>query len=256
MFRHFLIGGRTSFMLGKNMNKISYKKYHRDTDYVKNESLFRNIFMNRFNLIRPHFAKASRGKVLDIGCSNGVFLDIYKEHGWQTFGVEPSASGAEAERKGHKVSRIYFEKSVFPDNYFDLVIMNHTLEHVEDVGVVLKKINGILKKEGILFVDVPNAGGLGSKIMGDKWPYRLPKEHSYQFTKASLSEKIKGAGFKILHWRSRSGLFEFANPLLELWQSFSGLKKRFFTDLLGLPYSALVTGLNMGDSMSVIAEKV
>jgi SAM-dependent methyltransferase len=133
--------------------------------------------------------------------------------------------------------------------------MNHSLEHVRDADVVLKKIHSILKKDGILFIDVPNAGGLLSKIMKDKWTYRFPDEHNYQFTKDSLTKYITNNGFKFVHWESRSGLFEFANPLLELWQSFSGLKKRFFEDLLSLPYSILVTKLNMGDSMSVIAKK-
>ena len=197
-----------------------------------------------------------RGKVLDIGCSDGIFLDIYKENGWETFGVEPSKNGIVAQNKGHKVYRDIFEKVSFPKKYFDLVIMNHTLEHVENVDSVLEKINDILKKDGILFIDVPNAGGLLSKMMGDKWPYRLPLEHNYQFTKNSLTKYISNNRFKVLCWESRSGLFEFANPLLELWQSLSGLKKRFFEDMLSLPYSIVVTKLNMGDSMSVIAKKI
>ncbi|QQG41120.1 MAG: class I SAM-dependent methyltransferase [Candidatus Woesebacteria bacterium] len=233
---------------------IDYSGYHRDFEYIENERLFRNIFMKRFNMLWPHFTNVSRGKVLDVGCSNGVFLDIFKERGWQTFGVEPSKSGTEAKRKGHKVTQIYFEKSHFPDSYFDLVIMNHTLEHVNDAGLVLKMIHNILKKDGLLYVDVPNAGGLGSKIMRDAWPLRLPKEHNYQFTKSSLSKKIKDAGFKITRFESRSGLFEFASPLSELWQSFSTFKRRFFVNLLLLPYSFLATSLNMGDSMSIIAK--
>ncbi len=240
---------------------IDYSGYHRDFEYIENERLFRNIFMKRFNMLWPHFTpstslRASRGKVLDIGCSNGVFLDIFKERGWQTFGVEPSKSGTEAKRKGHKVTRIYFEKSHFPDSYFDLVIMNHTLEHVDDADLVLKMIHNILKKDGLLYVDVPNAGGLGSKIMRDAWPLRLPDEHNYQFTKSSLSKKIKDAGFNIVHFESRSGLFEYENPISELWQSIGAFKKRFFTDLLLFPYSLLTTVLNMGDSMSIIAKKI
>lgn len=237
------------------MHNLSYKKYYRDRDYIENEDLFNNIFMKRFNLIKSYFIKSFRGKVLDIGCSNGVFLDIYKKNGWKTFGVEPSLSGQVAQRKGHKVYRNIFEKTPLSDKYFDLVIMNHSLEHTKNANVVLKKIYKILKKDGILFIDVPNAGGLGSKILGKYWPYCLPDEHNYQFTKDSLIEIIRNAKFKVISWESRSGLFEFANPFLELWQSFSGLKKRFFEDILGFPYSIIVTKLKMGDSMSVVARK-
>lgn len=234
---------------------IDYTSYHRDGDYKKFEPMFRNIFMKRYStMIRTTVLQ--KGKVLDIGCSNGTFLDLFKEKGWQTFGVEPSASGSEAEKKSHKISRVYFEKSAFSENYFDLVIMNHTLEHVENADVVLKKINKILKKGGVLYVDVPNAGGLGAKILGNVWPLRLPKEHNYQFTRNLLSGKIKDAGFKIILFESRSGLFEFANPILELWQSLITFKKRFFVNLLLFPYSFFATILNMGDSMSIVARKV
>ena len=105
--------------------------------------------------------------------------------------------------------------------------MNHTLEHVVDADIVLAKIYRILKSGGILFIDVPNAGGLGSKILKDKWPYKLPNEHNYQFTKESLSKVVETSGFKILHRESRSGLFEVSNPILELWQSLITFKKRF-----------------------------
>lgn len=235
------------------MSEISYKNYHRDKEYIDNEKLFRNIFLSRYDLIKPYASKGS--KVLDIGCSNGVFLDIFKNHGWKTFGVEPSESGKTAAKKGHKISKKYFEKTTFPNNYFDLIIMNHTLEHVGDADLVLKKIHSILKNGGILFVDVPNAGGFGSRILKSKWPYRLPLEHRYQFTYDSLSRKMKKAGFNIRFWKSRSGVFEYRNPLGELWQSLSGFKKRFLTDLVSLPYSFVVTLLNMGDSMSFVAQK-
>lgn len=221
--------------------------YHRDKDYLKNERLFRNIFRMRFNLVGKYIANT--GRVLDIGCSNGVFLDLFKEKGWETWGVEPSGNAKVSIQKGHKVLNVSFEKAKLPENYFDLVILNHTLEHLDHPLRVLEKVYNLLKKGGILFVDVPNAGGLGARLLGKYWPYCLPKEHKWQFTKASLSELFKKSGFKILAFQSRSGIFEYANPLLE----FS--RPRFFFDLLSTPYSLFATILNIGDSMSLIGKK-
>lgn len=223
--------------------------YHRDKDYLKNESLFRNIFRKRFNLLRPYVAGLPTGRVLDVGCSNGVFLDLFREKGWQTWGVEPSGSGETARQKGYKILKTNFENAELPQNYFDLALLNHTLEHMENPVLVLKKAYKILKKGGVVFVDVPNAGGLGSKLLGKYWPYKLPDEHKHQFTKESLSKVLKSAGFKVLHWESRSGVFEYANPLLEL------RRKRFLLDLITLPYSLIATIFDAGDSMSAIGKK-
>lgn len=230
----------------------NYRKYHRDQTYAQNENLFRNIFMKRY-LLAKRFAK--KGRVLEVGCSTGVMLDIFAERSWQTWGVEPSKSAQSAKRKGHRILRTFFEKAKLPKNYFDLVIANHTLEHMDDPLLVLKKIHSLLTKNGIVFIDVPNAGGLGAKLLGTYWPFRLPEEHKHQFTRGSLSQIFKEAGFKVTHFESRSGLFEFANPVLELRQSLTSLKKRFFTNLLTLPYAVLATAANSGDSMSLVGKK-
>lgn len=220
--------------------------YHRDSDYRKFESTFRNIFQKRFNLTKEWIKK---GKVLDIGCSNGIFLDLFKEKGFETWGVEPSENSDAAIKKGHRVIKDSFENAKFPEEYFDLIIMNHTLEHMENPEFVLKKANKLLKPKGILFADVPNAGGLGSRLLGKHWPLRLPLEHKWQFKRETISELFIKSGFEVLHWESRSGVFEFANPPLEL------KRRRFLIDLLLLPYSLFATLMNMGDSMSVIGRK-
>jgi 2-polyprenyl-3-methyl-5-hydroxy-6-metoxy-1,4-benzoquinol methylase len=238
--------------------KMQYQNYHRDTDYQKFEPMFHNIFMKRFNLINRYIKK---GKVLDIGCSIGIFLDIYKENGWETWGVEPSKSAQSAKRKGHRIIKDYFEnlpagrQGQLPKNYFDLVILNHTLEHMDNPTEVLLKVSNILKKKGIVFIDVPNAGGIGAQILGKHWPFLAPEEHKWQFTKDSLEKILVKAGFKVIHFESRSGLFEYAHPVLELWQALTSFKKRFFTDILTMPYSLFATLFNMGDSMSLIGKK-
>lgn len=228
----------------------NYKNYHRDSDYKKYEGMFRNIFMKRYKIIRPHFVKASRGKVLEIGCSNGTFLDIFRENGWETWGVEPSSNASAAKDKGHHILKDSFENADLGKEKFDLIVMNHTLEHMDDPTAVLKKNYGILKTGGVMFVDAPNYGSLLAKIMGDKWPYLLPDEHKWQFTRESLVNVFKESGFKVLHWESRSGIFEYANPFLEI------RRKRFLLDLIAIPYSLIATLLNMGDSMSMVGRKL
>ncbi len=232
---------------------MDYEKYHRDDTYKKFEDHFRNIFMKRFFTMK-RFAK--EGRVLEIGCSTGVMLDIFRENNWETWGVEPSESAELAKSKRHKILNTYFERAKLPSIYFDCVVANHTLEHMDDPLGVLKKANRILKKDGYILIDVPNAGGWGSKVLGDRWPYRLPLEHKSQFTKDSLSKLFKESGFDVVYFESRSGIFEFYDPLLEIRQSFIGMKKRFFTNLINIPYDIFVTSSNMGDSMTMIGKKI
>jgi len=226
---------------------IENNNYHRDSDYVKYDSMFKNIFLKRVNLITKFVKK---GRLLEIGSSTGIMLNLFKDLGWDVLGIEPSKSCREAWRKKLKVLNLQFEDAEIPKNYFDLVIMNHTLEHMEKPFEVLTKIKSLLKVNGILYVDVPNYGSLSSNILGNKWPYLLPNEHKHQFTKKSLADLIQKAGFKVIYWQSRSGIFEYSNPLKELG------RKRFLIELFAFPYSLIATLLRMGDSMSFVAKKI
>lgn len=233
----------------RNQGEISYDFYHRDDDYKNFEKHFRNIFKKRIGMI--HRFTKKHGKVLEIGCSNGTMLDIFKEFGWETWGVEPSENIEYALDKGHKVFQTTFEKLNLQEK-FDLIVLNHTLEHLKNPVEVLKKAYVLLEKGGIIYVDVPNFESLLSSLLDANWPYLLPKEHDYQFTQNSLKKIFEKAGFKVIHFETRSGIFEFASPLSELKDSLFGLKKRFITSILSFPYDLLATTLNKGDSMSMI----
>jgi 2-polyprenyl-3-methyl-5-hydroxy-6-metoxy-1,4-benzoquinol methylase len=235
---------------GKNPD---YAFYHRDLDYVEREHLFRNIFQKRYNIIKKFFSVP--GKVLEIGCSTGILLSIFAENSWQVLGVEPSKSAEIARSKGIKVLKSTFEKVELPKDHFDLVILNHTLEHLDNPVSVMRKINKILKKGGIVFVDVPNFGGISARILGKNWPFLSPDEHNFHFSYPTLRKLVSKSGFTVIHHESRSGIFELANPVLDLWQSLTGFKKRFFADILGFPGALVATMLNRGASISILGRK-
>jgi len=232
---------------------ISYKKYHGDEVYKTFEKLFRNIYQKRVNMILKY--KKGPGKVLEIGASMGTMLDIFKKIGWEVWGVEPSGSAEVARKKRIKILKNTFEKAKPPKEYFDVVILNHTLEHMKNPVSVLKKVEKVLKTGGIVFVDVPNFGGISARIMGKKWPYILPDEHVFHFTLETLQKVLEKAGFNVVVWRTQSGIFECADPLREIFLSLTTLKKRFFTNVLGFPGAFLATAINRGASLSIIGEK-
>ncbi|MCX6706174.1 MAG: class I SAM-dependent methyltransferase, partial [Candidatus Woesebacteria bacterium] len=134
---------------------MKQENYHRDEDYKKYESLFENMFLKRVNLISEF---VSGGKMLEVGSATGVMLKLFAKRGWDALGIEPSGSCQEAKKKGLRVLNVTFEDSKLPKDYFDLVVLNHTLEHMDNPEWVIKKIKTFLKDEGIIFIDVPNFG--------------------------------------------------------------------------------------------------
>lgn len=243
---------KCGLVISKPTQNESYKHYHRDTDYKKFEKHFRNIFTLRYNTILKY---KSIGKVLEIGASTGVMLQIFKEHGWETLGIEPSDAYREAKKKGLKIINRLFEKADLKSNYFDVVILNHTLEHIDNPVKVLEKVFKILKKDGIVYVDVPNFDSLSAKLAGKNWKYLLPREHLYDFTPHTMMKILNKSGFKIVSVKTKSGIFDVANPFLLLWHDFMLRKKNFIPDILMIPVNIITLLLDRGVSLSVIAKK-
>lgn len=233
--------------------KTQLKDYHRDETYIEEENLFKNIFLKRVNII-CRFKK--EGKALEIGCSTGLFLSLLQNKDWQVYGVEISKkSTEEAQKRGVKVIIDDFMK-VNINEKFDAVILNHTLEHLENLVAVIKKVNSLLNPGGLLYIDVPNFGGLSAKLLGTKWPLLLPDEHLWHFTEMSLRILLKNLGFKIIFTEKASGIWDYENPLRGILLSLLTFKKRFFVEALTAISSWIVTKLGLGSDLMVIARKI
>lgn len=225
-------------------------KYHRDDTYIKEEALFKNIFQKRARIVNGF---KNKGRVLEVGCSTGLLLSLLKGLGFDVLGVEISPPAAQvAQARGIKVIIQPFEQVKFSEK-FDVIIFNHTLEHLPDPASVLKKVLKILKEDGILFIDLPNFGSLSAKIYKCSWPLLLADEHYYHFTLKSLSKLLDMAGFKIFFNEQASGVWDFGHPYLELWQALTGFKKRFFSNVLTVVPTFFLTKLGWGTGLTVVA---
>lgn len=231
----------------------NYKNYHRDEDYERNEFLFNNIFAKIYKDIGRVAGK--KGRVLEIGCSTGILLENYKNADWESLGIEPSKSALVAEGKGLKIINSTLERAKLPSNYFDLIIINHTLEHFENPVKVLAKIYTVLKKGGMVYIGVPNAGSLSANLLKARWPYILPQEHRYHFYPQILRKILESAGFEIVFEKSRSGIFNLERPLAGIIDELTHFKKNFINDFLGIPGAAIATFLNRGTNLTIICKK-
>lgn len=242
--------------MGATLNpQVQKGRYHRDEVYINETSQFRNIFSRRVKLVTAF--KKNPGKILDIGSSTGAMLDLFKKRGWEVLGIEPSSISADyAISRGVKTIKEKFEKANLEKNSFDAVVLNHTLEHLPDPEGVLSRIHKVLKNGGILLIDVPNFGSLSSKIYKGKWPYLLENEHLWHFNEKSLRKILEKNGFRVLKTTMPSGIWDYGSPVKELFSAFFGFKKRFFSDILTLIPSFILSILKKGTCLTVVAKKV
>ncbi len=124
--------------------------------------------------------------IFDLGCSNGLFLDLAKAYGFNVLsGVEYNREYADICRtKGYQIYNqsfidINFDKS----ERFEIVTAWAVLEHIPELNDVIKQIKLILNPEGVLLFEVPC---LTFNETEDNYWLSSSLEHIYYFTEKSL----------------------------------------------------------------------
>lgn len=145
------------------------------------------------------------GRLLDVGAGVGALMTAAKRRGFEVKGVEVSewAAAFARDEKGLDVHTGTLLNAPFAPETFNLGIVNHVLEHVEAPLELLAGMRRVLKKDGLLVAGVPNIGSLMAAIKGASWASLRPEEHIWHFTRGTLGELLRKAGFEVIRFESR-----------------------------------------------------
>ncbi|MFH1240073.1 MAG: class I SAM-dependent methyltransferase [Candidatus Diapherotrites archaeon] len=179
-------------------------------------STYYQFSMDRLKKTRE-LVGAVKGKMLDVGCGDGLFTALFKRKDREIFGLDIVEKNVLlAQEKGIKAKKcdLNCEKFPFGDKLFDLVLCSEVIEHIYDTEKFTRELNRVLKDEGKLVISVPNIAcwyNRGVLVMG-QLPYYIESGstiafgsplgedvtgHVKAFTKKSLIELLEFSGFKI-----------------------------------------------------------
>ena len=140
----------------------------------------------------------NNGKILDIGCGSGVFLKEMNDLGWDSYGVDIDKLATEyANSIGLKVFWGEISDAHYPAEFFDVVTIKSTIEHLHNPFVVLNEVNRILKKDGVLILATPNIDCYEAKIFGRFWSHLSVPQHLYFFSLDTLTDALQKSGFSV-----------------------------------------------------------
>ena len=144
------------------------------------------------------------GRLLDVGCATGRFLQHMAAVGWRVRGIELDAVAAATARTvtPHVVVGDPADV-VLPEASFDVITAFHVVEHLPDPGAALTNMLRWLAPGGLLIVEVPNAGGWGGALFGRFWAGLDFPRHLIHFTPATMRALVDHAGGAIVdewHW--------------------------------------------------------
>ena len=142
---------------------------------------------------------AETGRMLDVGCGGGAFLQRMHAAGWNVVGTEPDGNAAArlAPERDFPIYGSLAELIQAGEEGFDVIVLSHVIEHLPDPIHTLSTLRGLLAVGGRLVLTTPNALSLGSRIFRASWRGLEPPRHFNIFSPDSLCKILSRAGFGV-----------------------------------------------------------
>lgn len=136
------------------------------------------------------------GKLLEIGCGTGEFLELADDFGFNVLGVDASKRySSYAIKKGLNVKCGRLEDIGLDASQLNIIVIFHLIEHIEDPNKFLKQVFSYLKPGGLLFIVTPNVESLTNKVFGYMHPNFQQPDHLFFYSKKTLKDFLLRARF-------------------------------------------------------------
>ena len=181
--------------------------YYKAEEYVSHSNTTKGVVNKLYHSVRNYTLKqklklissyVSRGTMLDYGCGTGMFLNVCKNDGWETYGMEPDDNARKMSIE--KGLDVFSDKDKvsnrIADKKFNAITLWHVLEHVTDMEATLSFFKSKLNDDGVLIIAVPNHVSYDAQYYKEFWAaYDVPR-HLHHFDINSMTSLVEKAGFK------------------------------------------------------------
>lgn len=144
---------------------------------------------------------ATKCRVLDVGCSNGAFVQASIDAGLDAWGCDLST-----EAVPHALKDVVVTGGIADCGWhrrtFDVIIFNDVLEHIPNPVAALKTARGLLKRTGMLVVDIPDMGSAEALQLGPAFKHVKPHEHLWYFTANQIRTTLEQVGFTVVYMQA------------------------------------------------------
>jgi SAM-dependent methyltransferase len=222
-----------------------------DVRYVEEEEGRVATFSDSLCHIRRY---APRGRLLDVGCHVGTFIELAERAGFEVAGVEPSrwAARRAEERVRGPIHVGVVEDAPLPEAAYDVVTMWDVIEHLPDPSSTLRSVHAALRPGGVFAVTTMDVEALFPRVAGRFWPWYM-QMHLVYFSRRTLGELLRSCGFEVVEVSRHRRIVRVSYAVSRLG-SYSRTAERVARALTRRLGDRTV-GVDLGDIMTVVARK-
>jgi SAM-dependent methyltransferase len=172
-------------------------------EYLEANDLKYATFEYRLNKVIQAFNKQNHSQVspriLDVGCSNGRFIEVALRHGIDAWGLELSENAIAAAAPTVQ-ARIYHGDANKIENLgtenFDIITAFDLIEHLFDPFSFLNNLCRVITKNGLIVITTPDASSLHRILMGKNWPMLQPFQHTILLSRNASKMLLQKTNYK------------------------------------------------------------
>jgi len=142
------------------------------------------------------------GSWLDIGCGPGFLLSQANARGWQCMGLDSSPFAPRFARERFGLDNVHtglIEDVDFKGKTFDVISMQHVIEHLYEPVPTMREILKLLKPGGILYLETPDICSGSALRDGADWLHIKLPEHVLYFSQATLERLLRELHCEVLN---------------------------------------------------------
>ncbi|HEX9722171.1 MAG TPA: class I SAM-dependent methyltransferase [Candidatus Paceibacterota bacterium] len=232
-----------------------YENVGEDEYYLSAQEDRIATFERDYQKLESVIGSAKGRKMIDVGCSYGLFLGVCQRHGWEVYGCEPSkVQWAKAREYYAHVYNKELRNCGFSDNLFDLVTMHEVIEHPSSPKALIRDARAVIKPGGYLVLCTPDRSSWQAKIFGKRW-IAYARMHLYYFTPHTLRRMLEEEGFRVVKIEKHKRIIRFGVAIE--WMRKNPFLYRVFLAIFGnfLTRNIKITSA-MSGNMMVYAQKI
>lgn len=189
--------------LGELYEGNFFDTYYNDLAESKEKQSYVYLnFGNKLDQIEKRTGR--RGRILDVGCSYGFFLDVARQRGWDVVGLEVSKYSAAyaRERLGLMVVERPIVEAKFSEGSFDVITLWAVIEHLPNPREVVQHVGKLLKDDGMLVLHTGNVESYRARIEGRRWRAWLPPIHLVYFSPKTMCTLVERCNLEVMGYET------------------------------------------------------